>query len=204
MSTTIQVNHALNNRAWHLAAAVSGCVLGSASFQGNTIWAMPFISPNGGTASSIGIGLLANVSASIRLMIYGTTGSSDRYPTALLYDSGAIDLSLLTAPCMARINPTYAFTPGLLYWLAVFTDNSGNSPTLQTIDEYLGYGIEVQVIGWRQTGSSPTYGALDGAGFGLHVGASWGAAPNPFPSGATVIASSLEPPDFIPALAIQF
>ncbi len=140
----------------------------------NNLRAFPFFVSESITLDRIGVVVSSNAAtAKARIGIYTSTSSTNLYPNALLVDSGELDVAT-TGLKSATISQ--ALTPGTLYWLACVTGTV--APNLRS----LGTAQAIPSLGFDNV--------FVGPGAGWIVAFTYGALPDPFTAGGSVLSGA--------------
>lgn len=139
----------------------------------DVIYALPFVAPRGGTLDRIAIRVVTPQAAkTARIGIYSATSATNLYPNALLVDA-------VVNVTVAQVEPatiSQALSPGQLYWFVLTTDAT----------TALLASLSVEGL-WPIFGIPSDLGTSSDFGLGLAVADAYGALPDPFPAGATVM-----------------
>jgi hypothetical protein len=163
---------------------VAGCqaihgsaIQGTTSPAVNTLFAMPFYVPRASKFDTISFNITTGAASSnARAGVYLDSGNM--YPGKLYYDTGAISTVSSGVKNTTITAGLQIFPPGL-YWLTWECDVTGlqvmSHGTANTMDALLG--------------RLPTLGATVNA-YGYSVAHTFGSLPDPYPSSASLLASS--------------
>lgn len=156
----------------------------------DTLWALPFIVPKTTKFNVItfNVTTLANPS-NARAGIYRDTGNS--YPGALIFDTTAISCAT-TGAKDTTITSGLQILPTGLYWLAWECD------TASPLQIHCLSGITGSMIGIQGYSSNSTLSR-----YGYSVAHTFGALPDPYTVGATILTTAPSASNPVPAIMLQ-
>lgn len=149
---------------WDEQASLTGVAISS-----GTLYAMPWVSPRGGTLDRIAFENTVTNGGAVRLGIYAATSATNIYPGALVLES---EFAAVMGSTGAHANTiSTVLTPSTLYWVVLL---GSTTPTLRFVPST---GIR-NVLGLPSTLGATARSALSPA-------QTYGALPSTFPAGAT-------------------
>ena len=157
--------------------------LGTQLFTADILRAAPFLSTRGGVIDRIACNVTGTSAAGeFRMGIYQATSQTNLYPNNLIVDAGTFNSTAGAALRTASISIT--LQPNTLYWL-VHIQGNNSAPFRRVIADdcfnLLGVG----------TGFTEAY-------YGIEAGFTYGTLPATFPTGGTIISSS------VPGVGLRF
>ncbi len=176
---------ASSNR-WYPGGAINCTALSTATPVIDTFYALPFVSPRGGSLDRLAFNIttVGGAGSLSRAGIYANTSSSVLYPSSLVVDGGAFDSSAVGGTGAKVATIAADLDAGELYWVAFLCGVA--APIVRSI---------------ATAGLYPIFG-LDSTlstapGVGLTVAQAYGALPGTFPAAATVITAAPIPAVFV-------
>lgn len=173
---------------WYVAGMSNATALTTGSPAINTLIAIPFVAPRGGSVDRLGVEVTTlNATGVMRVGIYSATSDTNLYPSALVTGSDPAQLTATTAGVKAHTFGTpLVITAGTLYWFAYTAGTAA-------------VAIRALAVGGMEPilGVGATIGAAPGVG--LSVARAFAALPATFPASAAAVTAAP-----IPAIACRF
>jgi len=173
-----------------LTSAFMGTVASTTTPALNTLWALPLAVPKTTKFDLISfrITTLAGAGGVARAGIYRDNGNM--YPGSLIFDTGSIATDAATGMKNTTITTAVQiFQPGL-YWLA--WECGVAAPQLRVL----------QTINAGILGFDSDYGSVTNPGWGYTVAHTFGALPDPYTAGGTLLAAGGAPAAGVPTPAV--
>lgn len=154
----------------------------------DTLWALPFLVPITTKYDILTFSITtAAASSHARAGIYRDNGSF--YPGALVYETASIDTSTIGAKDSTITAGVQVFPPGL-YWLSIVFELTGLQ--IHTLGST---GTHFALLGHASNNVTPAYG--------YSVAHPFGALPNPYTAGASVLAAAPGMGNPVPAILLR-
>lgn len=166
----------------YIAGQMHAAALGTGAPAIDTLLALPILYRGPGRIDLISfrITTAGGAGSVARVGVYRSRSKVDLRPDALLFDGGEQDGTVIGMKTTVIPEPKPELDPEWVFWLVYFCGVA--APTLRTISGAACY---------------PIFGNDAGGGTNIHIGRStgqaYGALPDPFPSGANLVATAVVP-----------